>query len=274
VTWQELAPPSIFRLKSENRGLMLSVWWNVLLLVLSVAALPFDHRSILGLSPWIKPIKFEISVIVFLLTIAVLLSAVGRTGKWPRLRAFISWGIAIAMIVENTLIAMQSLRGVRSHMNYATWFDGISFGIMGGFIAFNTVLLALLLGLYCIVRTGLPPALAWGIRLGLLVLLAGSIEGSMIVVHGSHTIGAPDGLAGLPFLNWSMAHGDLRVAHFFALHALQAFTLIGLALSNTRMRAQLQTALVFLAATVYTAMVWLLFEQAMAGKPLLSLIAT
>ena len=31
-----------------NRGVLLGVYWNVVLLVASVAALPFDHRVILG----------------------------------------------------------------------------------------------------------------------------------------------------------------------------------------------------------------------------------
>ena len=56
-----------------NRGLAWSVWWNVGLLAFSLVAMPFDSRKILGLNPWIKPVKFDVSVIVFLLTIAVLL---------------------------------------------------------------------------------------------------------------------------------------------------------------------------------------------------------
>ena len=212
MRWRDFAPAAVFRSSGENRGLMLSVWWNVMLLVLSVAALPFDHRRIMGLNPWIKPIKFELSVILFLLTIAVLLSAVGRSGQWRRLRQTISWGIGLSMIVENSIIAMQSLRGVRSHMNYATLFDGVSFAVMGVAILISTVLVSILLGLYCIARTGLPPALTWGIRLGLLMLLAGSVEGSLMIAHGAHLVGAADGAPGLPFVNWSTQYGDLRVA--------------------------------------------------------------
>lgn len=267
MRWREFAPASVFGLKGESRGLMISVWWNVMLLVLSVAALPFDSRRILGLNPWIKPIKFELSVILFLLTMTVLISAVGRTGRWVRTRRFIGWGIAGAMIAENSIIAMQSLRGVRSHMNFATLFDGVAFGIMGGFIALNTMLVAVLLVLYLVTKTELPRALTWGVRLGLLVLLAGSVEGSMMVTHGAHVVGAADGGPGLPFVNWSTQHGDMRVAHFFALHALQAFTLVGLGLSNTRMKVAVQSALVFVVAVVYAGVVWLLFAQAMAGRP-------
>ena len=37
----------------------------------------------------------------------------------------------------------------------------------------------------------------------------------------AHTVGAPDGSAGLPVVNWSKNYGDLRIAHFTGMHALQ-----------------------------------------------------
>ncbi len=58
-----------------------------------------------------------------------------------------------------------------------------------------------------------------------------------MVTHGGHTVDAPDGVHGLPFVNWSTAFGDLRVAHFFALHSLQAFPLLGLLISHTSLKA-------------------------------------
>jgi hypothetical protein len=48
----------------------------------------------------------------------------------------------------------------------------------------------------------------------------------------SHTVGAADGGAGLPLTNWSKQNGDLRIAHFLGMHALQILPLIGYYLSN------------------------------------------
>jgi len=42
----------------------------------------------------------------------------------------------------------------------------------------------------------------------------------------SHTVGAPDGGLGLPILNWSIDHGDIRIPHFMGLHALQLLPVI------------------------------------------------
>jgi hypothetical protein len=61
-----------------------------------------------------------------------------------------------------------------------------------------------------------------------------------MVIHGSHTIGAPDGSTGLFFLNCSRQHGDLRIAHFFAIHALQALPLLGWLLARTALPQRTQ----------------------------------
>ena len=114
-----------------------------------------------------------------------------------------------------------------------------------------------------------PLAVTWGVRLGLLLFLAGSAEGQPMVNNGGHTVGAPDGVPGLPFLNWSKAFGDLRIAHFFGVHSLQAFPLLGLLLSQTSLNEHLQIGGVVAGAAVYTTIVWLMFRQAMAGRPLL-----
>ena len=270
MNWHEMVGDGVFAWRGANRGLMLGVWWNVGLLVLSVAALPFDRRTILGLNPWIKPIKFEISVTVFLLTIAVLLTMLGRLGDWPQWRATIAWGIGVTMLVENSVIAMQAARGVRSHMNYSTPFDGAAFAVMGLAVAISTVLLAVLLVLYGVTRTGLPQALTWGICLGIVAALAGSAEGVMMISrYGAHTVGASDGGPGMPFVNWSRSHGDLRVAHFLALHALQIFPITGWLMTRTELPGWGQTSATVAVVVMYSVVVWMLFAQAVAGRPLL-----
>ena len=49
----------------------------------------------------------------------------------------------------------------------------------------------------------------------------------MIGANQGHVVGGPEVTEGLPFLGWKFYHGDLRIAHFFGMHAMQVLPLIG-----------------------------------------------
>ncbi len=256
-------------------GIALSLWWQVGLLAISLAAYPFDRRLIMGVNPWLKPIRFETSVAIFLLTIGLLLAHLGQAYAatsaarvWREAASLTGWTIGIAMIFENTLIAIQSARGLRSHMNYATALDTGIFGVMALFILFNTLALAALLILYVGPKSGWgwPAAVTAGARLGLVILIWGSVEGVAMVIRKQHLVGTPDNGEGVPFLNWSTTHGDLRIAHFFGLHAIQLLMLLGYLISRTRIPRLLQTTTVTLVALAYMAGCYWLYRTALQGR--------
>ena len=239
------------------------VWVQVGLALFALVAMPFDKRKILG--PWIKPLKFDLSILIFFVTMAAILSGFER---YAIARTSIAAAISISLSVENLLISLQAFRGVRSHMNESTPFDSRVWLAMGIALGVFTLGAVAALVLLFIGHPVWPEAVTWGVRLGLIVFLAGSAEGKPMVTHGGHTIGAPDGGRGLPFVNWSTVFGDLRVAHFFALHSLQAFPLLGLLISHTSLSEHFQIGGVLAGSAVYATIVWLMYRQATAGRPL------
>ena len=78
----------------------------------------------------------------------------------------------------------------------------------------------------------------------------------------AHTVGAPDGGVGLKFLNWSVTKGDLRVAHFVGMHALQVLPLVSYYLLTS-------TKQVVAFSGVYFAIAAFVLIQALTGQPLL-----
>ena len=230
--------------------------------VLAIVSL-FDSTEILGINPWIKPMKFFISIAIFVWTVTVYLNFLKDYVKSARV---ISWGIIFVFLVEMIIVVMQAARGTTSHFNIKTPLDAMLFAIMGLAIFLNTILAAYLLYLYFKAEIDLPKTIIWGMRLGLILFLASSFEGGYMSAQIGHSVGVADGGAGLPLVNWSTTGGDLRVAHFIGMHAFQAVPFFAYTLEKYKVKSSLAWTYVF--AAVYFAIFTSLFIQALLGKPL------
>ena len=248
-----------------DRALLAAGILNLVALVPVLVLMQTDDRTLLGINVWIKPAKFLLSVGIYLVTVAWLLPRVdiGRA-----LRFVLRWAFVLTMVGENVAITMQAWRGVQSHFNETTTFDAAVFSVMGLLIAVNTIAALVLLVLFVFVpRQPLPRAVLAGIRFGLLLFLVASGVGGMMVGQSAHAVGVPDGGPGLPFVNWSTEGGDLRVAHFIGLHALQGLPLLGWLVGRRSPRAGVTT--VHIAAAVWAVVfAWTLY-QALGGRALL-----
>ena len=245
-------------------------WILIASLIVMGGIAPFDSRLVTGLNPWIKPIKFAASITVYVWTLAWLMGYVARP-RW--LLRTISWGIATVMLVEFVCIAFQAARGTTSHYNVSTPLDMSIWVAMSGGIMLNTLFATLLCGVFFTRQPRLPSPYLWGIRLGFLLFIPGGLVGMFMVFGNAHTVGLPDGGPGLPFLNWSIRAGDLRIAHLMGMHALQIFPLIGYVASRwpgfrspqVKMAAVWGFALLYLLVTAWQ------LSRALSGQPLVYL---
>ncbi|HEX7124589.1 MAG TPA: hypothetical protein VF406_02285 [Thermodesulfobacteriota bacterium] len=238
------------------------------LVPLLVIGLVIDPRVVTGAPVWQKPLKFVLSIAIYAGSLALILRHVD---VWPgRLRVasrVVAWGLWL----EIAIISLQAARGTRSHFNDATPFDEALFQVMGAGIVAVTLASAVIAAALFRQRFA-DRALGWAVRLGLVLSIAGALLGGAMIGLGAHTVGAPDGGAGLPFANWSTGHGDLRAAHFAGLHALQVLPL--LALVTRRLRRprdeRQRVALVLVGAASYAGLVAILFWQALRGESIVA----
>lgn len=224
----------------------------------------FDSTQILGINRWIKPIKFASSAAVFLITVAVYLYYLQG---FEQSKNIIAWATILIMFVEISLIVMQAARGTTSHFNISNAFDGAVFSTMGLLIVTNTFVIAYLAYLYFVSDFDLPNAVIWGMRLGLIVFLLGSIQGGYMSAQAGHAVGVADGGSGLPFLSWSTVGGDLRAAHFLGLHAFQIIPLFAVLL--TLLSISYATIITCGFAVTYFIGFSAIFFQALNGQPVL-----
>ena len=236
-------------------------WFGLLCLAGALICLVLTRTSstqLLGISAWIKPLKFFFSIWIFCWTMGWLLGEL----KNPTGLTTYSWMVVIVMIIEITVITWQAANGRLSHFNTSTPLYSSLFTIMGIAISILT-LWTLVVGLkfFGPAAAHIPPGYLWGIRLGIIIFVIFAFEGGLMGARLAHTVGAADGGAGIQVLNWSKKYGDLRVAHFFGMHALQLLPLIGFYLSRSA-RATILIALIYFLLTS------ILLIQALRGLPL------
>jgi hypothetical protein len=264
--------PAVTPARAPRAVLAAGAWVAVATLVVSLAGLALDPRIIAGAPAWLKPMKFAISIAAYLLTVRWLLRFLPER---PRLLTTVSVVLVGAFVAELVLIVLQVLRGTTSHFNEATPFDKAVFGAMGAFVMLlfaGTVVVAVL----ALRRRGLDAGVAAGIRWGLVLCLLGMAEAGLMIANrgwsssGGHTVGAADGGPGLPVTDWSLDHGDLRIAHFAGLHGLQLLPLAAWALAAfTPLTARVRARLLSVLAGGYGLGVALLAWQAERGQALL-----
>jgi hypothetical protein len=247
------------------------------LTLLLLAALPamlvaaaVDGRSVLGNNIWTKPLKFELSLAVYIGTLAVFARWVPAGDRASRLYRFFRAAVVAAVLAEMIWIGGAAMLGTTSHFNTSP-LGSVLYPAMG--LAAVLITSATTVQAWQIARnraTGLPPSIKASIVIGLAMVLPLTLltAGTMASMQG-HSVGATDpGPAGTWIFGWSREAGDLRVAHFFATHALHAVPLFGL-IATVLMPRYAETA-VKLFATAYTGFVLLVFGQALAGRPFLA----
>ena len=253
------------------------------LLVPTAVALVVDPREILGAPAWMKPAKFAVSIAIYTLTLAWVFSYLPA---WVKTRRVVSWITAVTMVLEIVIIDLQAWRGTTSHFNVGTPLDGILFTIMGIAI-FTQTLSTVAVAVALWKERFADRAMGWALRLGMTITIIGALTGGLmtrptapqlaeartthrLTVSGAHTVGAPDGGPGLPGVGWSVEHGDIRVAHFIGLHALQILPLLAFVFAGRGLPEPGRTKTVWTIAVSHFALFGLLLWQAFRGQSVTS----
>jgi hypothetical protein len=247
--------------------------------VVALVGIFADPRVLTGVPIWLKPFKFAVSIGIYGLTIAWMLSVLPRRSRLAEWAATV---IVAMLSIEMVVIVAQVVRGQTSHYNETTPLNAALWQAMG------TAILVMFVAHFVIsivaVRQRLTDRVAaYAIRLGLGLTLVGMLAAVPMVVPtqapaglddiaGAHTVGLPDGGPGLPLVGWSTVGGDLRIGHFVGLHGLQAMPLLAIALGalfGRRLDEMTRARLLLVAAGAYAVLTASLTWQALRAQPLL-----
>lgn len=211
-----------------------------------------------NINAYIKPLKFYISIGIFCWTMGWLLHYLQLPKK---VRAYNIMAVII-FTFESFVITWQAANGRLSHFNITNPLYSMLFSLMGVAIVLLTVWTAYM-GYLFFRRKNLeiPKPYLWGIRMGILCFVIFAMEGGVMAGLLAHTVGGADGSRGLPLVNWSREHGDLRIAHFLGMHTLQIFPLFGYYFAKT-------SKAVIIFSVVYMILVFTVLAEALMGLPL------
>ena len=231
-----------------------------------LGAMALDTRQFQGIDVWVKPMKFLVSLTVYLLTLAWM----ARFAD-PRVTSHGWWrwherAVVAAILAEMAWIGGAAAHGVGSHFNEDTPAMARVYSLMGvAALLLTSATATLAWAIHRRASGPLSPAvksgLVWGLTLTLPLTL---ITAGTLSDHGSHWIGGtPSDAAGLRGMGWSRDGGDLRVSHFFATHAMHAIPLAAWGLS--RWLGPSALGAVRACAILYAVFVLATFAQALMG---------
>ena len=159
--------------------------------------------SLEGPVSWRKPITFGFSTGVLCLSIAWILGLLPHTRRllWQA-RAF-----AVLLAAEIALIDMQQWRGVASHFNNSTPFDGAVFSLMGALILAASVIIAFWTVATFRQPLATTPAYAFAVRAGMVMLNVGNLVGLVMAATQATQLKPIHGVAlhviqAMPVLVW------------------------------------------------------------------------
>jgi hypothetical protein len=257
-------------------------WGGAIMLFASLITLGlsvFDHRLFQGVSVWHKPWKFQISTVLYWWSLAWFISYFGTTEQFSLSRRFIVWMSLIAGLFEVVYISWQGAFGLASHYNTSSPFYGAMYTAMAVF----AVLLTSTSGVlgYTVLRAhsqtyatsvALRHAIGWGLIISsVLGIVTGAILGGRTNSGGHWVGGTTNDALGLMVLNWSRDGGDLRVAHFFALHAMQILPVMAVLFIclTPNMSPTTSKRFIWLLAAGYAGFCIFTLKQALSGTPFL-----
>ncbi len=255
--------------KNQSPILFYIVMIHFIVAIGCIGALSIDNRNLMGINVWVKPLKFSLSITIYLLTVGYLITLYPYS---KRKKNVLNNIVSFTLLIEMGIIFYQASRGVQSHYNTSSLFDGLLFAGMGILIAINVLIMILFIVDTIRLKLKTTKSIQFAILLGWIILVLGSWIGGQMISQMSHNVGVVDGGVGLPLVNWSTIGGDLRIAHFFGLHGIQIIPLLALWLSNkwkTVNRNQIIAVTIF--ALVYASWIGFVFYQAKQGIPLIRL---
>ena len=181
-----------------------------------------SNKQLAGVNVWFKPFKFAASSVLYLAAM------IWYCAYIPHYNATVfTWANIIFFVFENGYIGIQAARGQASHFNLSNRFYATLYSFMA--LAATGITIGAVYILVKYFQSDFPElstAYLWSIRFALMIFVVFAFQGFVMGGRLTHTVGGENDVRTLPIVKWNITKGDLRVAHFIGMHALQVLPLL------------------------------------------------
>ena len=267
-----------------QKDLWIGFYFSFLCLLVSIYGLIIDDRILQYVPIWLKPFKFSVSSVIFIGSILYFLKYISNQKFIYLTNKIVSYGLMIELLI----IFFQAYRGKMSHFNNQTFEDFILFQIM----AITIVCVWLGFGVYAwklFKSTEYGNDLVFkGIQVGAIITFLTmpfaftmpqpsntqlqeiiKNKSQIGLVVGSHTVDEKDPSQTYPLTGWAKTGGDLRIAHFLGLHALQILPILAFLLTGMTFTISNKKRILSTTGFLYLLLVVVVLVQALKGIPII-----
>lgn len=231
----------------------------------------YDERTLHGINIWIKPLKFNISIAIYLGTLVWFSGWIDRAvmrSVYYRIYTYILVG---SMLVLFAWLYSAALLGESAHYNRTHPIFAPLYSLMGlvsVIFTSGTVVVGYLIARN--VHSPLTTYFRYAVVGSLIISFVCTvvIAGELASMDSHWIEGTPSDESGLPFFGWSRDGGDLRVAHFFSLHAMHVIPLASLLPLPGRL-ADYPRLLISIISLLYVGFILFVYFQAKQALPFL-----
>jgi len=241
-----------------------------------ILAYHFDTRTVLEVNPWVKPIKFTVSLFFYAITLSWFCNYLPH--KWRDNKFFNRFTtlVILCIALEILWLIYSAFTGEISHFNRTHPILSTIYPLMGIVaVLLTTQSFVVGIGVWRNTHLALHHLIRNTLALGLITTFILTLITAGYMSSGVGHKVPPVGVSGssesetVIFIGWLRAAGDLRVAHFFATHAMHLIPFIGFLLArtffiNTYPPRDRNIAILITAA--YAMYVAFVFIQALTGR--------
>jgi hypothetical protein len=195
---------------------------NFILFVFCVGFSLFDDTQVSGKNAWLLPMKYYLSIGIFIWSMGWYLYYLNNTVQ----KNVLIIGFLLTTFIQTSVVLLQSVRGVSSFYNPQSPFDKLVFGFQTvSHIFFILFIVVTTFLFYFQKKNAISQHFTWGIRMGMVIFLVGIIIGVCMLIQNYYA----NGINNVFLENVGLSkqkHGNVKISFFLGIHGLQIIPLL------------------------------------------------